>query len=124
MARRNIPYGHVPMDPGERNKLVLVEQLTETKGPSGFPIETWTPLTTIYAAKFDEKAGEEFKGGQISASQIIRWELPYRPDLDPDLLDVPKKRRLQYQGRQYDIQEASQIGRRDGVEVTTLAKVG
>jgi SPP1 family predicted phage head-tail adaptor len=112
------------MDPGERNKLVLVEQMTESTGPSGFPIETWTPLTTLWAGKYDERAGEEFKAGQLSASQIIRWELPYRPDLDPDLVDVPKLRRLRYQGRQYDIQQASQIGRQDGVEVTTLAKVG
>lgn len=124
MATRNIPYGHVPMDPGERNRLVVVEQLTESRGPSGFPVEQWTTLTTVYAAKFDEKASEEFKAGQLSASQIIRWELGYRTDCDPELVDVPKQRRLRYQGRQYDIIEASLIDRRDGIEVTTLAKVG
>jgi hypothetical protein len=43
--------------------------------------------------------------------------------MDPDLLDVPKRRRLVYKGRTYDIVAAGQIGRNEGVELLTLAKV-
>lgn len=41
--------------------------------------------------------------------------------MDPDLVDVPKKRRLSYQGRIYDITSASVEGRKEAIRLTTLA---
>ena len=54
----------------------------------------------------------------------VVFAFPYRADMDPDLIDVPKVRRLLYKGRVYDIVAATLLSRQEGVEVETLAKPG
>lgn len=113
------------MEAGERDRFVTIQQLTESIGESGFPVETWTSLCGAWARKVDIIARERFtRTDQLAAQQQTVWELNYRPDMDPDLIDVPKKRRLVYQSRIYDITVASMIGMKEGVEVQTIAKVG
>lgn len=122
MARRNLPVSAIPMDPGERDRLIIIETLTETVGDSGFPVENWTTLTSLYAARFDVSGAERFRTDQLSAAYDTRWEIPYRADMDPTLVGVVKQRRLVHQGRTHDITAASEIGRRQGIELLTLTK--
>lgn len=112
------------MEPGLRDRLVAIEQLTESVGATKFPIETWTPLCTAYASKDDLGERERFAAAQLSTPATTRWEIGYRADMDPDEVEVTKKRRLVYKSRTYDIVAASEIGRREGIELLTLAKAG
>jgi head-tail adaptor len=123
MARRNVPLGHVPMEPGERDRLVTIQTLTSSIGSSGFPVESWATLRTAWMMKRDARGDERFVKDQTTAQQVTVWEAPYMADMDPELVDVRKERRLVYQGRAYDIEDASQVGRRDGIEFTTIAGV-
>lgn len=109
-----------PMEPGERDRQVVIEQAGEATGSGGFPTETWTTLCTMFASRQDLSARERLQGG-VEAEFTTRWEVNYRTDLDPELVDVPKLRRLTYQGRVHDVIEASVIGRREGVELLTRA---
>lgn len=120
MAFRNRALGAVPMEPGERTRVVQIEQLTDTKGTSGYPVERWDPLTTLYAGRFEDRGTERFRTDQTSSTTLTRWEVGYRSDLDPELVDVPKTRRLVHQGRVFDIVAASVIGQREGVELITM----
>lgn len=119
MARRT-----VPLESGERDRYVTVQQLTESAGSSHFPVETWTELCRMFMSKIDVGGRERLAADQLSAPYTTRWEANYRPDIDPDLVDVVKQRRLVYQGRVYDITSASMIGRNEGVEFLTLANPG
>lgn len=122
MAQRDLTLGGaIPMDSGERDRLVTIQQLTDSIGGSKYPVEAWSTLTTAWMRKRDLKGWERFKAAQVSAPAETLWEMGYRSDMDPELVDVPKKRRLVYQGRTYDITSASQIGRREGIELMTLA---
>lgn len=112
-----------PMEAGERDRLVTLQAVTQGKGASGAPVETVATLASVYASKADLSARERYLADQESAAADTRWEIDYRSDMDPELVDVPKSRRLVYQGRSHDIVTASQIGRREGVELVTLAKV-
>lgn len=116
MARRQHP-----MEAGERDRQVTIEQAAESKGTGNFPVETWTTLTTMFASKSDLRGTERFQADQLSARYDTRWEVSYRADLDPDVVDVPKTRRLVYRGRTFDIVDASMIGRKEGVELMTIA---
>lgn len=112
------------VETGARDQWVRIEQLGETTGSSGFPVETWTTLGTWLAARTDQSAAarERFTADQLTAVVETRWVGPYRPDLDPDLLDVPKTRRLVHRGRTYDITAAHAIGRQTDIALMTIAK--
>lgn len=80
---------------GQRDRVITIEALTESVGPSGFPIETWAPLTpNVYAARDDQYGSETFVADQLSATADAQWTLPYRADCDPELVDVAKRRRV------------------------------
>jgi len=118
MARRQ-----TAMEAGERDRYIYLVPITAGTTP-GFPVETdGTPLG-MYASKQDIGGREQFAAAQLSAPYTTRWEVNYRADIDPDLVDVPKAFRLTYQGRGHDITAASMIGRKEGVEILTLARQG
>ena len=116
MARRQ-----VPLESGELDRRITIQQRAEGLGSSGFPEPVWTDLATVYASKQDATATERFAANQQAAARFdSRWETPYRTDIDPDIVDVPKNRRVVYRGRTYDIVSASMIGMRQGVELMTI----
>lgn len=111
-----------PFDAGERDRQITLQQVTDgTVDDSGFPLEPWTDLVSVFAKRIDLGGSEMFKASQLSAPYDTRWEIAYRTDMDPDEIDVPKARRLSYKGRVYDIVSASEIGRREGIELFTLS---
>lgn len=111
---------------GQRDRLITIEQCTDTVGASQFPIETWTTLIAgVFAAYDDESGSETFVSAhQVSATDQVRWTIAYRADCDPELVDVAKRRRIVAHGRIYDILAANPIGRGQGLELRTRAKVG
>lgn len=111
-----------PIDPGERDRLVVIQQRgVDDADAVGEPVETWTTLVSAYMRRIDVEGRERFQADQISAPYDTRWEMGYRADMDPDLLDITKVRRLKYKGRYYDIVHAALINRQDGIELSTLA---
>lgn len=112
----------MPMEPGHRDRAVTIQQGVAGTAPSGAPIVTWTTLATpVWMSKRDMRGDERWKTDQIAAKFDSIWEMNYRSDMDPELVDVPKLRRLVYQGRTYQIVSAVQIGRRGGVQLATIA---
>lgn len=111
---------------GQRDRYVTVQQTPAETPGGGFPVEAWTTLGKIWLQRVEQitiRSDESFKADQLSASSYEKWECDYRADMDPDLLDVPKRRRILYLGRIYDITSARQIGRKEAIELVTLAKV-
>lgn len=106
---------------GDLDREVVIQQLTESSGSSGFPVESWSTLDTVWMERMAITGSERFRAAQLSAPIEARWQLHYRADMDPDLVDVPKFRRLLYLGRAYDITSAEEIGRQEGIELHTLA---
>ena len=110
---------------GQRDKRVTIEQRTEPSPPgttSGFPSETWAELATVWMSKKDVRSDERFAAGQETAYFETTWFSEYRSDMDPDLVDVTATRRLVFHGRIFDIRAASQVGRQQGIEYTTLGQ--
>lgn len=106
---------------GERNKLITIQQLTESAGASGFPVETWSTLATAIASRRPLGGRERVTADQVSAPFDTQWQIPYRPDMDPDLLNVTKVRRLVIEGRVHDIVSASPVGQKRGIELMTVS---
>lgn len=106
---------------GERQHLVTVQQLTETKGESKMVVQTWTALMQIRASKDDASGRERFVASQTTSPYDTTWQIPYIASMDPDIVNVPKNRRILYQGRVYDIVSARTVGFHRVVELETLA---
>lgn len=106
---------------GERNKLITIQQLSDGVGASRFPTETWTTLCTAMASQMPLGGREHFVASQISAPFDTQWQISYRPDMDPDLLNVSKVRRVVFEGRVHDIVDAKPVGQKRAVELLTLS---
>ena len=115
-------YG--PIEPGDLDLLVTIEGRPAEDIPesSGFPTDgAWTTLAELVPMRRERlTARERFTADQVSATDETQWLLMYRADMDPDLVDVPKVRRLVYQGRVVDIMVAQMVGRLEGIALTTL----
>ena len=111
---------------GRRDRLITIEErpVTDAVDSEFAPVDgPWTTLVdNLPAAKEESSGRERFVANQVSAPYDTRWEINYRPDMDPDLLDVTKLRRLIFNSRIHDIVYASEVGRRRGVELYTLAR--
>jgi head-tail adaptor len=118
---------HAPFEPGHRDRTITIQQrnATDAVDSEGAPTPDtagWTTLVAnMPAAKQDIQGRERFVSNEESARFDTRWEINYRVDMDPELVDVPKLRRIVHNGRTYDIVAASEIGRREGLELLTLA---
>lgn len=108
---------------GQRDKRVTIESRPseDAVGGSGFPVESWSVVAIEWMSKQDFAADEQFKSAQLAASFTSVFRLAYRADMDPDVVDVTKLRRLVYQGRVFDILGARQVGRQAEIELITLA---
>ena len=100
---------------------VTIQQLSVTTGPSHTEIKTWPTLQTAWMSRPAQTGMERFAAAQVSATATQTWEMPYLASMDPDLVDVPKSRRLFYLGRSYDIVRVEHLGRQERLRITTLA---
>lgn len=107
---------------GQRDRLVTIQRRVEATSDSGFPIDTWPSLATVFMEKRDASIRERFIAEQLSAPGDHHWTLPYRHDMDPELVDVPKDRRLSFKSRIYDITGAKHLGLNEGIVLTTIVK--
>jgi hypothetical protein len=97
-------------------------------GPgTGYPIETFTtlgaPLWGFRQIVPQGARGEVDTAAQLVEHALAEWRIPYRPDCDPDLVDVPATRRLRVAGRTLDILEAEVLPRRREIRLITREKV-
>jgi head-tail adaptor len=108
MPTRSLPIGLVrPLVPtGHRKWYVQIDALVETIDESGTPVVSWSALAFDWMEKRGLNATERYMSDQIAARFYTRWVMPFRLTMDPDTLDIPKTRRLVYQGRAYDIERA------------------
>lgn len=110
---------------GLRDQLIALIPVTQSRGASGFPVETdETPSLTLWAYREDLSGSERFVSSQLSAPFTARWIVPFADVIDPDLVDVPKAFVLEHKGRRHDITAAVVVGRRDQIELMTLARKG
>jgi hypothetical protein len=109
---------------GERDIQITIERVVQGTGDSGFPVERPGAALQAWAKREYVTLTERNLSGQMTASSVIRWEIPYMADMDPDLVPVPKERWIVYQNRRYDIQAAEVMPRNRGkaIVLTTLVK--
>lgn len=105
---------------------VLIQQREDVPvDDSGAPTDGgWTKLQYAQMSRAErrsDRVGEHFTGGQLSAQIVTQWTMRYLCEMDPDLHDVHKDRRLVYHGRAYDIVGVEVMDRKVGLVIRTIA---
>lgn len=121
MAVRRQLGSTAPTHSGMRDVPVTVQRRRSVghTEPSGFPVSEWVPMADVFMAREDLAGKEEDRPGQRFTYGSTRWEMPYRPDMDPDIVNVPAERRLVYHGVVFDIEAATAVGRQRTIALFT-----
>jgi head-tail adaptor len=94
------------IDVGQRDKLVTIQERTDVTDGSGFPTVEWSLLGTAHMHRRDMNGRERFANAQVAAVGDREWVMAYQANMDPDVYDVPKERRLVFTGWAFDIVHA------------------
>lgn len=112
---------------GERQCYVTLMQRpsTDTVDDSLAPIDgPFTRLAEVWAKKIELGGDERFRAAQLSTKYDTRWNIHYRADMDPELVDVTKLRQLVYGSRTHDIVSATMTDRHREIELVTMTQAG
>jgi len=106
------------MRAGRLDRQVTIQQNVPTRGTAGSEVDNWeNVLATVWAQKIDQ-GGREYAiaGAQRQAELATIWRIRY-------LATITNKMRLRYGGVDYEIENIKELGRREGLELLTHAKV-
>lgn len=106
------------MDAGALDRRVTLRRYSLDHDQQNNPVEVWTDLATVWASWRRATANERLVSGQVGAQVTDVFELHWSPTvaaLDP-------KDRLSFAGRDYDIIEVTEIGRREGLLIRASAR--
>lgn len=120
------------MRAGRLDRMITIQRKVETESPSGEPIATWTNIALRRSASYRSlRGGERFTAEQYVANEQVEFQIRFSSDvaglspLDrivyPALQadsppNEPETRRI------YDVIDASEIGRREGVRVVAVRR--
>lgn len=104
------------MKAGTLDRRVTLQTRVLTRDAQGEEVVTYTDLATVWAQKLDLIGREYFAAQQVNAEVTTRWRLRWRSD-------IGVLHQLVYGAVAYDILQASEIGRREGIELLTKALI-
>jgi len=106
------------MRAGPLDRRIVIERATITPDEFNAPVEKWSTLASVAAAKADIKDGERLRAGAVGSEITTRFQIRY----SSTVADVSPRDRIQFAGRTYDIVAVKEMGSRDGIEITAAAR--
>lgn len=106
------------MKAGKLDRRIVIERATETRDGFNVPIKAWDELACVAASKEDVRDSERVASQEIGAEITTRFQIRY----SSDVADVDPRDRIRFEGRVYDIVARKEIGRRDGIELSAVAR--
>jgi SPP1 family predicted phage head-tail adaptor len=110
----------MPINAGDLDRVISVLRMTEgAADPFGHKAVTWPTLVRTRAMVTPVKDGERFGASRelqatVDTRFLVRWSSVTRTVTTLD--------RVQYGDRTYDIMAVKEVGRREGVEISGVAR--
>lgn len=98
---------------GRLDRLITIEQVSETRDAVGGIIKTWTTWKEVWASKLDVAGREYFDAQAVQAEVTTTFRIRYVAGLSP-------KMRISYAGETYDIESVAEFGRREMWEIKAV----
>ena len=103
------------LPPGRLDRRITIQSLTQTQGKYGELLDTWSDFATVWANK-NEDGGREFAAArQVNAEISTQFQIRY-------LEGLSAKMRILCDGRYYDIDRISEVGRRERLNIFAKAR--
>lgn len=98
------------MRAGKLDRMILMQAFSSTVDDYGTPIEAWTNIGTARAQLVQASTEEFLRGYGETAATIVIFRTRWFPN-------VSLNDRIVYEGRNLNIREVKEIGRRKGLEL-------
>lgn len=99
-------------------RITLRRRTLSTDTVTGLPVETWSDFATVWSSWRRASAREILAAAEIGAQATDVFEVRWS-SLSATITPLD---RLLYQGREYNISDAREIGRRVGIRLTGTAR--
>lgn len=108
--------GSIVTNPGELRTSITLKSRTVTIGASGFPVDTWSAIDTVWAKWTNVHGQEAWIAQTAQAGQAATVLIRYRSDVDPTC--------VVYKGSdKYEIVSMDNIGERNEyIELKVIRK--
>lgn len=104
---------------GKRDRRIRIERATTIQDAgSGQEVPSWGLLAERWASWRRASARETLASAEMSAAVSDVFEILW----SQQVADLSPKDRVIYDGRTYEIVEATEIGRREGIRIAAIAR--
>lgn len=98
------------------DRFITIQRATEVKDDFGVVTEVWAPLVSLRAAVIQATTEEYLKAAGLQGDAAVIFRTRYFDG-------VTVTDRVLFEGAAHDIKEMKEIGRRQGLEIRTTARV-
>lgn len=103
------------LDAGSMDKRIRIERAATTTDDLGAEVDAWALLQPAWAQRVTQRATEAWKAGGTAAQREVVWRVYWTRKL----ADLSERDRIVFDGQVYPISGVVEIGRREGLEITT-----
>lgn len=106
------------MRSGELDRSIVIQANTPTQDGYGSPVDVWAKIhtaDTIAAGVRPVRGGVRYGTQQFVGEQISTFKIRWRDD-------VTTVNRIVYNGRNWDVLDVREVGRREGLEIDAKAR--
>ena len=106
------------MRAGDLNRRITIQRVSVTQDEYNNDVETWEDFCTVWASYEPLSDGERLRAGERAAEASARFQIRH----SSQVADVSAWDRLLFGCVVHNISHVKEIGRREGIELTTIAR--
>lgn len=103
---------------GKMDRRISILRASKAKDGYNAEVLTWHPFASVWAEAIPVLDAERLRAGETLGSKKYRFIVRY----NPDTATVDHRDRVVFDGREYDVNGAKEVGRRELVEITATAR--
>lgn len=101
------------MRAGRLDRRITIQGKSTTQSDSGEEVVSWVDVATVWAEKVENRGSERFATRQFVGHAVTTFRFRW----SSTVAVVTTEHRISYDGREFDITDVREIGRREGLEV-------
>lgn len=106
------------MHAGALDRRISLMRNEPSQSARGGLAENWVALATVWAAVRYDRGGERFVTQQVVGQGVVTFTIRWSTAVQ----SLTVKDRVSFDGRDFDIRDVRELGRRDGIEIDATAR--